>query len=60
MHPSYEIRRQYAVRILGRLTTRQLKQLREGIELEDGRCKIRHHRLVRWIGRQRLVPGFAP
>ena len=36
MHPSYEIRRQYAVRILGRLTTRQLKQLREGIELEDG------------------------
>ena len=36
MHPSYEIRRQYAVRILGRLTTRQLKQLREGIKLEDG------------------------
>ena len=36
MHPSYEIRRQYLVRILGRLTTRQLKQLREGVELEDG------------------------
>jgi len=40
MHPSYEIRRQYAVRILGRLTTRQLKQLREGIELEDGVAKF--------------------
>ena len=35
-HPSYEIRRRYAVRILGRLSTGQLKQLREGIELEDG------------------------
>ena len=36
MHPSHEIPRRYAVRILGRLSTGQLKQLREGIELEDG------------------------
>lgn len=36
MHPSYEVPRRYAVRILGRLSTGQLKQLREGIELEDG------------------------
>ena len=40
MHPSYEIRRQYAVRILGRLSTGQLKQLREGFELEDGVAKF--------------------
>ena len=40
MHPSYEIRRQYAVRILGRLSTGQMKQLREGIELEDGVAKF--------------------
>ena len=40
MHPSYEIRRQYAVRIFGRLSTGQLKQLREGIELEDGVAKF--------------------
>ena len=40
MHPSYEVRRQYAVRILGRLSTGQLKQLREGIELEDGVAKF--------------------
>ena len=40
MHPSYEIRRQYAVRILGRLSTGQLKQLREGIDLEDGVAKL--------------------
>lgn len=36
MHPSYEIPRRYAVRILGRLSTSQLRKLREGIELEDG------------------------
>ena len=40
MHPSYEIRRQYAVRILGRLSTAQLKHLRVGIELEDGVAKF--------------------
>ena len=40
MHPSYEVSRQYAVRILGRLSTRQLKQLREGIELEEGVAKF--------------------
>ena len=40
MHPSYEVPRRYAVRILGRLSTGQLKQLREGIELEDGIAKF--------------------
>ena len=36
MHPSHEIPRRYAARILGRISTGQLKQLREGIQLEDG------------------------
>lgn len=40
MHPSYEVSRNYAVRILGRLSTRQMKQLREGVELEDGVAKF--------------------
>ena len=40
MHPSYEVSRIYAVRILGRLSTRQMKQLREGVELEDGVAKF--------------------
>lgn len=40
MHPSYEIPRQYAVRVLGTLSTRQRKQLREGIELDDGIAKL--------------------
>ncbi|MDE0003838.1 MAG: pseudouridine synthase [Rhodospirillaceae bacterium] len=40
MHPSYEIPRRYAVRILGRLSTAQLKLLREGIELDDRVAKF--------------------
>ncbi len=36
MHPSSEIEREYAVRVLGEATEEQLQQLLEGIELEDG------------------------
>ncbi|MFZ2268343.1 MAG: pseudouridine synthase [Azonexus sp.] len=36
MHPSSELVREYAVRILGDLTLEAQKQLLEGIELEDG------------------------
>jgi 23S rRNA pseudouridine2605 synthase len=36
MHPSFEIEREYAVRIRGRLTEAEVEQLRTGIVLEDG------------------------
>jgi 23S rRNA pseudouridine2605 synthase len=36
MHPSSEIEREYAVRVLGEATPEQLQQLLDGIELEDG------------------------
>ncbi len=40
MHPRYEVEREYAVRVMGRLTEEQQKQLTTGIELDDGvaRC----------------------
>lgn len=36
MHPRYGHEREYAVRVLGEVTDAQLKQLTEGIQLEDG------------------------
>ena len=41
MHPRYEVDREYAVRVMGRLTDEQLKQLVEGVALDDGvaRCQ---------------------
>ena len=40
MHPRYEIEREYAVRLLGELTEEQIKQLTDGIELDDGPAKF--------------------
>lgn len=38
MHPRFEVEREYAVRILGKLTAEQMTQLTTGIELDDGRA----------------------
>ena len=39
MHPRYEVEREYAVRVLGRLTEEQMQALVNGITLEDGVAK---------------------
>ena len=40
MHPRFEVQREYAVRLLGELTSDQIAQLKTGIELEDGPAKF--------------------
>ena len=44
MHPSSEIDREYAVRVLGKVEEEHIKKLTNGIELEDGYAKF--HRVT--------------
>ena len=40
-HPSFEVEREYAVRVLGELSTEQMRMLtEEGVMLEDGLAKV--------------------
>ena len=36
MHPKYQIKREYAVRVYGEVTADMLQRLQQGVELEDG------------------------
>jgi 23S rRNA pseudouridine2605 synthase len=67
MHPRYEVEREYAVRIIGKLSEEQFKQLKKGVRLEDGMARfdlleerggrgLNHwYRVVLREGRNRIV-----
>jgi 23S rRNA pseudouridine2605 synthase len=40
MHPRYEVEREYAVRVMGRLSDEQTRALVTGVDLEDGPAKV--------------------
>jgi 23S rRNA pseudouridine2605 synthase len=42
MHPRFEVEREYAVRIIGRLTPEQTELLTTGVKLEDGMAKFEY------------------
>jgi 23S rRNA pseudouridine2605 synthase len=40
MHPSFEVEREYAARVLGQVTPEMLERLQAGVELEDGPARF--------------------
>ncbi|RDH84466.1 MAG: 23S rRNA pseudouridylate synthase B [endosymbiont of Galathealinum brachiosum] len=40
MHPSSQLQREYAVRVMGKASAEQLKKLTHGVELEDGKARF--------------------
>jgi 23S rRNA pseudouridine2605 synthase len=50
MHPSTQIEREYAVRLLGELSEPQRRQLEEGVELDTGVAKVEHIDMGRGSG----------
>ena len=61
MHPRYEVEREYAVRIMGRLSDEQMQKLTAGVDLDDGpaNCEFGRRRRRRRRRRQSLVPRGA-
>jgi 23S rRNA pseudouridine2605 synthase len=51
MHPSYEIEREYAVRLLGQPTPEQCTRLERGVDLEDGTARFKQLILAGGQGR---------
>lgn len=41
MHPSFEVEREYAVRVFGEVTESMLQKLRQDVQLEDGMAKFK-------------------
>ncbi|WP_194755355.1 23S rRNA pseudouridine(2605) synthase RluB [Aliidiomarina indica] len=44
MHPSYQVEREYAVRVFGEVTEAQIQKLLRGVELEDGVARFKRIR----------------
>ena len=55
MHPRFGLEREYAVRVLGALSNEEKQRLLDGVQLDDGRGPVRHHRGRRRRGLELLV-----
>ncbi len=41
MHPSREVEREYAVRVFGEINDAKIRQLTQGVQLEDGPASLK-------------------
>jgi 23S rRNA pseudouridine2605 synthase len=55
MHPRYGVPKTYVARVRGKVSKRQLSELRSGIELEDGRTAPAQARIEKQSGKTTLV-----
>jgi 23S rRNA pseudouridine2605 synthase len=53
MHPSTQVEREYAVRILGNVSDPMLAKLKQGVELEDGKAKFDDIQFAGGVGANR-------
>lgn len=51
MHPSSQIEREYAVRVLGEVSAEILQRLKQGVKLEDGMANFAR---IRMVGKQKV------
>ena len=54
-HPSYEVDKTYVAEVEGQVYPRILKQLREGVTLDDGPVTVSKARLVETLGERSIV-----
>ena len=55
MHPSYEMEREYTVRIFGELSAEQLRQVETGVELDDGPARFTKVRKMQGHGEEESI-----
>ena len=54
-HPKYNIKKKYIAKVEGVITSKALKNLSEGVELEDGKTAPAEARFVKKIGKNSVV-----
>ncbi len=58
MHPSYEMEREYTVRVFGEVSDDIIKQVTKGVELEDGKARFNRVRKMQAVGEEESINNW--